>query len=194
MHVHVAEDRADLANARLRGWAGPYERLLLAGALPRGSVLAHGVHLTPAQVRDTAEHGLWLVHNPRSNEANGVGWAAALGASDRVALGTDGFPSDLRAEEDALIRLSATHGGDPAAIAARLPRGLVLACELADWPATAGDRVEWCADDPHRAEHVVVDGRTVVAGGALTGADLGAIRADALSQAARLRTRMEALT
>jgi len=144
-------------------------------------------------VRDTAERGLWLVHNPRSNAANGVGWAAALAASDRVALGTDGFVSDLCAENDALLAQAAAHGTDAAIAAERLPRGLVLACELADWPPTAADRVEWRTDAPHLAARVVIDGRTVVEGGKLMGGDLATIRADAQAQAARLRTRMEAM-
>jgi cytosine/adenosine deaminase-related metal-dependent hydrolase len=34
MHVHVAEDGADVEDARRRGYAGPLERLLALGALP----------------------------------------------------------------------------------------------------------------------------------------------------------------
>ncbi len=193
MHVHVAEDRADIANAKLRGWAGPYERLLLAGALPTGSVLAHGVHLTIAQVRDAAARGLWLVHNPRSNAANAVGWAGALAASDRVALGTDGFLSDLQAEDEALREMARAHAAPLDAVAGRLVRGLTLACELAGSRAPAEDRVEWRDDAPHLARRVIVDGRAVVENGRLVAADVDAIRADAARAAAGLRTRMEAL-
>ena len=46
VHVHVAEDAADVADAVARGYPGPLERLERLGALPRGSILAHGVHLT----------------------------------------------------------------------------------------------------------------------------------------------------
>ena len=46
VHVHVAEDHADVDDARRRGTAGPLERLLSLDALPPGSILAHGVRLS----------------------------------------------------------------------------------------------------------------------------------------------------
>ena len=69
-----------------RGYAGPLERLLLRGALPPGSILAHGVHLDADQVRAAGRPGLWLVQNPRSNRGNGVGYRrGARGESARRA-------------------------------------------------------------------------------------------------------------
>ncbi|MBI2318562.1 MAG: amidohydrolase family protein, partial [Betaproteobacteria bacterium] len=50
LHVHVAEDSADVRDSRSRGAAGPLERLSNLGALVPGSILAHGVHLTRGQV------------------------------------------------------------------------------------------------------------------------------------------------
>ncbi len=130
VHVHVAEDRADVDDANARGWAGPLERLLALDGLPRGSILAHGVHLDVAEVRRAHEAGLWLVQNPRSNEGNGVGYPAALGASPDVALGTDGYPSDMAAEGEALLRLGRAHGEDPARLQARSKAGVRLARQL----------------------------------------------------------------
>lgn len=109
VHVHVAEDRADVEDAKRRGYAGPLERLLALDALPRGSILAHGVHLDEREVRVAATSGLWIVQNPRSNEGNRVGYPAALSASDKVALGTDGWPADMAVEEAALLRLARDH-------------------------------------------------------------------------------------
>jgi cytosine/adenosine deaminase-related metal-dependent hydrolase len=103
IHVHVAEDRADVEDARRRGYAGPLQRLIALDALPRGSILAHGVWLDEAEVRLAAEAGAWLVQNPRSNANNRVGYPRALGASTSVALGTDGFPADMAAERRALF-------------------------------------------------------------------------------------------
>src|ERR1051325_8785148 len=115
-HVHVAEDLTDVEDATRRGARGPLGRMFNAGTLPPRSILAHGVHLDASQVRDADANRLWLVQNPRSNEANRVGYPLALAASGRVALGTDGFPSDLRAERAALARLAAVHEpGTPAA-------------------------------------------------------------------------------
>ncbi|MHB8418317.1 MAG: amidohydrolase family protein [Myxococcales bacterium] len=138
VHVHLAEDRADVEDARRRGWAGPLERLLALGALPRGSILAHGVHLDEAQVQRAAASGLWLVQNPRSNQGNGVGWPAALGASRDVALGTDGYPSDMAAERAALLRLGGERGEDPLRLAERAEAGGRLIAQLfGEGPAPA---------------------------------------------------------
>ena len=102
MHVHMAEDRADVEDARKRGYEGPLERLLATEALPHGSIMAHGVHLEPSQVRMAEAQGLWFVQNPRSNEGNKVGYASSLWASGKVALGTDGWEADMPKEAAAL--------------------------------------------------------------------------------------------
>jgi cytosine/adenosine deaminase-related metal-dependent hydrolase len=125
--VHVAEDTADVQDAQARGYAGPLERLDALAALPSGSVLAHGVHLDAAQVRQASDRGCWIVQNPRSNANNRVGYPGALRASKLVALGTDGFPSQMREEAAALEELGARHGDDPLAVARRLPNGDRLA-------------------------------------------------------------------
>jgi cytosine/adenosine deaminase-related metal-dependent hydrolase len=110
VHVHLAEDMADVDDARRRGWAGPLERLLDLGALPAGSILAHGVWLDAAQVRRAADEGLWIVQNPRSNRGNRVGYPRALGESPRVALGTDGYPADMAEERRVLLDDARRHG------------------------------------------------------------------------------------
>ncbi len=123
VHVHLAEDQADVTDARARGYAGPLERLLALDALTPGSILAHGVHLSPEQVRRAHDAGCWLVNNPRSNANNRVGCAQSLAASGRVALGTDGFPADMLAERDAAV---AHAGCDATTAQARLDAGLTL--------------------------------------------------------------------
>jgi len=197
MHVHVAEDLADVLDARRRGFHGPLERLVQLGVLPAGSILAHGVHLDEHEVRSTESHGYWLVQNPRSNEGNGVGYPAALWASGRVALGTDGYPSNLRDELQALVRLARAHpSGEPAGPAGlgrRLEAGHALAAERFGANALADDRVEVEPGEACRARRVVVAGRTVVENGRLVSADVEEIRAHAREQAPRLWERMEAL-
>lgn len=130
LHVHLAEDRADVANAGRRGWVGPLERLIRLGALTPRSILAHGVHLSPGQVRETERRGCWLVQNPRSNRGNGVGYPGALRGSARVALGTDGYPSDAAAERAALMDEARAHGDDLAAAERRAGAGHALLAEL----------------------------------------------------------------
>jgi cytosine/adenosine deaminase-related metal-dependent hydrolase len=130
VHVHLAEDAADVVDARRRGWPGPLERMLGLDALPAGSILAHGVHLGEAEVRQASDAGCWLVQNPRSNRGNRVGYPLALAASPRVALGTDGYPADLGAELAALAEVGLAEGEAPAALAARLQGSQALGVAL----------------------------------------------------------------
>lgn len=166
-HVHVAEDRADVDDARRRGWDGPLERLADLGAIPPGSILAHGVHLSPAQVERAGALGCWLVQNPRSNRGNRVGYPAALRASERVALGTDGYPSEMPAEVRAQREDAPAHGDDPQAGERRLARGRALLAE----------RFEGAVPPAGSIAPEVVDAR----------------RAQALAQAPRLWARMRAV-
>ncbi len=201
MHVHVAEDRADVEDARQRGYEGPFERLLATEALPAGSIMAHGVHLEPAQVRMAESRGVWLVQNPRSNEGNRVGYASSLWVSGRVALGTDGWEADMPKEFAALERLAAhcVHEEVDAA-ARRLVTGRVLAGErFADAPGGTGpegDVVVYAPDEPGkplRVNRVLVAGRVVVDQGKLVRGDIEALRAEAREEAERLWPRMRAL-
>jgi cytosine/adenosine deaminase-related metal-dependent hydrolase len=129
LHVHLAEDRADVEDAWRRGYEGPLRRLTTLGALPPGSILAHGVHLTASEVMETEVRGCWLVQNPRSNRGNRVGYPAALAESARVALGTDGYQSDLEAERAALLDEARLHGDDLVAAALRGDAGHALLAE-----------------------------------------------------------------
>jgi cytosine/adenosine deaminase-related metal-dependent hydrolase len=186
MHVHVAEDHADVEDARERGFAGPLERLMELGALPEGSLIAHGIYLDAAQVRRASDSGCWFVQNPRSNEGNGVGYAATLRASDRVVLGTDGWPADMPAELDALRRLGAAHGDHEGLCLLRAQRGLRLASELLG----EGVLSDTIGLDGDSVRQVRVDGQVVVHDGALTRGDIGEIRAQASDAATRLWERM----
>jgi hypothetical protein len=100
------------------------------GALPAGSILAHGVHLAAAQVRTVDDAGCWIVQNPRSNRHNHVGYPHALAASTRVALGTDGFVSDMQEEISALREDARQHGEDACVVERRSAGGQVLVAEF----------------------------------------------------------------
>lgn len=202
LHVHVAEDLADVEDARARGYPGPLERFHELDALVPGSLLAHGVHLTAKQVEMAAERQCWLVQNPRSNEGNRVGYPAGLWASERVALGTDGYPANMLSEEAALFRAAKSRGGEEVqASARRLDAGLNLAAERFQAPF-APVREGAMADllvMPHAREgepllrHVVVGGRLVVKDGALQTGDIEEIRLRAREEANRLWRRMESI-
>jgi cytosine/adenosine deaminase-related metal-dependent hydrolase len=194
VHVHVAEDQADVDDAFRRGDLGPLERLLSLGALPPGSILAHGVRLSPDQVRLAAGAGRWFVHNPRSNEGNRVGYAAALSATQRVALGTDGWEADMAAEDAALRRLAAQNGD--ADVGGRLARGHALAAErfgAAAEPLAPGSLGDLVVRRNGAVWRVIVDGRVVVENGVLATADAESIAAKARLEAQRLWSRMAAI-
>ena len=191
VHAHVAEDAADVEDALGRGYAGPLERLAALDALPAGSILAHGVHLNPDQVRRAAAAGAWFVHNPRSNEGNRVGYASALSATPHVALGVDGWDPDLAVEESALRRLAAANGDSR--FEGRLAAGRTLAAErfgAAIAPLTPGALGDCVVRHNGRIAHVVVAGQVVVRDGALQTGDFEQISAQARWEAARLRERM----
>jgi cytosine/adenosine deaminase-related metal-dependent hydrolase len=129
LQIHLAEDGADVRDARERGYAGPLQRLMALGALHPGAILVHGVHLSSDEVARASDAGCWFVQNPRSNRKNRVGYPLGLSAAARVALGTDGFPSNMPDEAGALAETSAEAGEATAATAGRLDAGWALAAE-----------------------------------------------------------------
>lgn len=199
LHVHVAEDAADVADAHARGYRGPVERLEALGALVPGSILAHGVHLSDDRVRRARNLGCWIVQNPRSNRGNRVGYGRCLRASDRVAIGTDGYTSDMLDERAALHEVGLLHGDAPEVLDARTLAGDALVREVLDseWPAapsagSAGDMLS-ARRDAVLAHHDV-QGRPVLRDGRLLTADIDTIRREAHQEAERLWQRMREVT
>lgn len=97
LHIHVAEDRADVEDCLLRHGCTIQERLQGHGLLIARTVLAHCVHLAEAEIAAAHAEGGWIVHNARSNMNNYVGHAPTA-AFRRAALGTDGMDQDMLAE------------------------------------------------------------------------------------------------
>ena len=181
VHVHVAEGPDD---------ATAVERL--APYATDDWLLVHGVHLID-------DHGLagTVVHNPRSNMNNAVGYARPTRFANPVALGTDGIGADMLEE----FRLAY----------ARLRESDVTATPDTPWawleegrrlvPEAADDRVTWSVDtmDPWslafttgvRPLEVEVGGEVVWADGRPTRVDGDEIRAEAVAAARRLWARMD---
>ncbi len=180
VHIHVAEGPGD---------ADAPERL--AGLTNDRWLLSHCVHLpTDHDLKGT------ILHNPRSNLNNGVGYADPARFSNPVALGTDGIGANMiesfRLAYVMQRSVDVTVGPDPAW--SWLENGWDLVPEARD------DRVTWSYDpmDPwhiaftagiHPVE-VKVDGEVVYADGAPTRVDAQEIRAKAGEQAARLHARL----
>jgi hypothetical protein len=183
----------DVEDARRRGYPGPLERLLALDALPPGSILAHGVHLTRDQVLMASDAGCWFVQNPRSNAGNRVGYPAALAGSPWVALGTDGYPSDMGDELLALVDEAEKNGERGKQVSGRFGQGRLLVAELFGvrsgkrGPAESPDAVmAWGG----RLREVTIGGRTVIRDGNLVGADIDRIRHEAETAARALWARL----
>jgi cytosine/adenosine deaminase-related metal-dependent hydrolase len=95
VHVHVAEDKADVDDALRNRKVDMIKRFQKCGIVTHKSILAHGVHLSKNQLSAIDKSGAWLVHNPRSNMNNAVGYAPLRWCGERLALGTDGFSADM---------------------------------------------------------------------------------------------------
>jgi cytosine/adenosine deaminase-related metal-dependent hydrolase len=181
VHVHVAEGPGD---------RGAVERLR-----PHAKddwLLVHAVHLPD-------DHGLrgTIVHNPRSNMNNAVGYAAPTRFSNRVALGTDGIGADMLDEfRVAYVRLREHDVSQtPETAWSWLTAGWAL------FPQARRDRVTWTYSpmDPWRLAFspgvspidVEVDGEVVLKDGRTTRVDGDEVRAKAAEQATRLFRRLE---
>jgi putative selenium metabolism protein SsnA len=94
-HIHVAEDKADVLDSMENYNTDIINRLAELGVLRKKSIFAHGVHLNQKQFDGVEKAGAWMVHNPRSNMNNAVGYAPLNWYGEHSALGTDGFPADM---------------------------------------------------------------------------------------------------
>jgi cytosine/adenosine deaminase-related metal-dependent hydrolase len=115
-HIHVAEDRCDVADARRRFRRSPVARLVAAGVLGPRSLAAHCVHVTAADIRALARHGVNVIHNPQSNCNNAVGTAPLLEmtkAGVLVGLGSDGYTANLWEEFKTAFHLQKLRQADP---------------------------------------------------------------------------------
>ena len=134
IHLHVAEHPVDVeASVRAFG-ARPLDRLERRGLLDQNALLAHGIHLDDSDFRQAAGAGATLIHNPESNQNNGVGRldvprAAALGCA--IGLGTDGMSSAVLRSIRAAFLLLRGGAEDPTLGFDHLPALLATNAEVA---------------------------------------------------------------
>lgn len=95
IHIHAAEDLIDIEDSATKHGKGLVDRLARSGILLPKSILAHGTHLNKDDLLKIKEAGSWLVHNPKSNMNNHVGYAPVSDFGDKRALGTDGIGADM---------------------------------------------------------------------------------------------------
>jgi putative selenium metabolism protein SsnA len=115
-HIHVAEDRCDVDDARRRYHKSPVRRLYDLGILDDRSLAAHCVHMSAADIAALARHRINVVHNPQSNCNNAVGTARLLAMARQgvlVGLGSDGYTPRMWEEFKAAFHLQKVREGDP---------------------------------------------------------------------------------
>jgi len=95
VHIHAAEDYADISSAAEDYQTRLADRLLRNHVVNEHSILAHCVHFSRKDFEKLRREECWMVHNPRSNMNNRVGHAALEYFGDHGALGTDGFRADM---------------------------------------------------------------------------------------------------
>ena len=100
-HIHAAEHQADEYDSLHKYGKRVIDRLADASILGPKSIVAHAVHVDPAEMGLLKETGTWLTHQPRSNMNNAVGAADIEGMMRLgipVCLGNDGMGNNMWAE------------------------------------------------------------------------------------------------
>ncbi|MCH8170384.1 MAG: putative aminohydrolase SsnA [Bacteroidetes bacterium] len=95
LHIHVSEDETDPSYSNQQFGKDVLKRLDNFSLLNNKSIIAHGVYLTENDINILNERDSFLVHNPRSNMNNGVGYMNNLYKIKNVGIGTDGISSNM---------------------------------------------------------------------------------------------------
>ncbi|MCD6321175.1 amidohydrolase family protein, partial [Candidatus Bipolaricaulota bacterium] len=118
-HIHLSEGKEDPVDSLQKYGVRTAERLDKFGILSEGTLLAHGIQLSGAELELLSQRPASIIHNPRSNMNNAVGAAQVttmLSRGIKVGIGTDGFGCDILGEM-LTARLLAHHtSGDPTAL------------------------------------------------------------------------------
>jgi 5-methylthioadenosine/S-adenosylhomocysteine deaminase len=110
LSTHAAETHGEVAHVQKQHGATPVELLDRLGMLAPRTILAHCVHLTPAEIALLAKRQATVAHCPLSNVKLGDGIAPVAEyqrAGVRVTLGTDGPASSNDLNLWGIMRLAA---------------------------------------------------------------------------------------
>jgi 5-methylthioadenosine/S-adenosylhomocysteine deaminase len=124
--IHLAETRDEVQTSQEKHRATPAAYLESIGFFGPRTLAAHGVWLTPADMRILARHHVGVSHNPESNMklASGAAKVVAMRRTGiAVGIGTDGAASNNDLDMFEAIRqaafLAKLQTGDPRAVPAR---------------------------------------------------------------------------
>lgn len=95
LHLHVCEDRFESSFSRFMYGLDPIKRLDKFSLITNKSIIAHGVYISEDEIEIINKKDAFLIHNPRSNMNNNVGYNEKLYKYKNVAIGTDGINHDL---------------------------------------------------------------------------------------------------
>ncbi|KUE81854.1 chlorohydrolase [Aeromonas schubertii] len=95
LHIHVAEDSYDLSHGHHHYGKELIARLDGFSLIDSKTLVAHGIYLSSEDIALLNERDAFLVHNPRSNMNNHVGYNQRLADYRNLALGTDGIGADM---------------------------------------------------------------------------------------------------
>ncbi len=118
IHIHVAESVEDELQSLRESGRRIIPRLLDAGLLRSGSILAHGVNLDADEIALLRGRNVQMALNPTSNMNNGVGLPdlhAFMKSSLRCILGNDGLGYNITHEMQNLVYCMHHRYGDPLA-------------------------------------------------------------------------------
>ena len=125
VHTHVHETAGEVEASVKEYGKRPIERLQGLGLFTPALMAAHMTHLTDAEISESVQSGVSVIHCPQSNMKLASGFcpvAKLLAAGANVALGTDGAASnndlDMFSEMQTASLVAKAVAGDAAAVPA----------------------------------------------------------------------------
>jgi len=94
-HTHVAEGDYDAIWSHHHYNMDIIDRMDRFGMLTDNSLFAHGLYLNSHEIEKLNAHGCFLVHNPRSNMNNHVGYCRHITDVKNLIIGTDGCGGNM---------------------------------------------------------------------------------------------------
>lgn len=97
LHIHVAETKKEFTGIKKEKDLTPFQYLDSIGILNQNTIAAHGVWVTPEEIKTLAKKQVSIAHNPSSNMKLASGIAPVYEYNQNgvnVSIGTDGVSSN----------------------------------------------------------------------------------------------------